>query len=87
MGQFLKVRSAFVDPEEKNIILNSKEFMENEDTLCSSVNYFVGATTFNFNFSYQLSVGISRLQGLTNSLRVSFLSFHDNLSKIRTLPI
>lgn len=32
-------------------------------------NYFTSGVTFNFKHSHQLSVGISKMQGLTNALR------------------
>lgn len=60
-------------------IEKTEKFDEQEAALLDSKNYFTSGATFNFKFSHQLSVAISRMQGLTNSIRVSsfnFLSFN-----------
>jgi leucyl-tRNA synthetase len=46
-----------------------EDFDEHESKLLDSANYFVSHATFNFKYAHQLSVAISRMQGLTNSIR------------------
>ncbi|XP_055373598.1 leucine--tRNA ligase, mitochondrial [Condylostylus longicornis] len=49
---------------------NTCPVFKNEDLkLYDARNYYVKGVTFNFKHSYQLSVGISKMQGLTNALR------------------
>lgn len=50
--------------------INSSQFQKEEIKLNNDRNYFVKKTSSNFRKSYQLSVAISKLQGLTNVLRV-----------------
>lgn len=50
--------------------IDSSIFQQNEMKLLESRNYYVKKTSSNFRKSYQLSVAISKLQGLTNVLRV-----------------
>lgn len=52
-------------------IEKSETFKEQEEKLLDSKNYFVSGATFNYKYSHQLSVAISKMQGLTNSIRVS----------------
>lgn len=52
-----------------NEISISKDFDEHEEKLLDSANYFASTATFNFKISHQLSIAISRLQGLTNAIR------------------
>ena len=52
-------------------IKKTDKFDEQESTLLDSKNYFSSGATFNFKYSHQISVAISRMQGLTNSIRVS----------------
>jgi leucyl-tRNA synthetase len=47
----------------------SKDFDQHEEKLLDSKNYFVSGTTFNYKYSHQLSVAVSKMQGLTNSIR------------------
>ncbi|XP_058451079.1 leucine--tRNA ligase, mitochondrial isoform X2 [Malaya genurostris] len=49
----------------------SDEFHEQDSKLWDSRNYFVAGATFNYKHSHQLSVGISKMQGLTNAIRRS----------------
>lgn len=44
-------------------------FKEQEDFLFDSRNYYIKGATFNYCASQQISVAISKMQGLTNSLR------------------
>ncbi|CAH0546082.1 unnamed protein product [Brassicogethes aeneus] len=45
------------------------EFKSQEDYLFDSRNYYVKGTSFNYVISQQMSVAVSKQQGLTNSLR------------------
>lgn len=47
------------------------DFIEHETKLFDSRNFYASGATFNYISSHQLSVAISKMQGLTNSLRVS----------------
>lgn len=62
--EFIKYRN-----EEQKDIPND-EFREHDDYMFDSRNYYVKGATFNYCTSQQISVGISKMQGLTNSLRV-----------------
>ncbi|XP_050068640.1 leucine--tRNA ligase, mitochondrial [Anopheles maculipalpis] len=44
-------------------------FKEHEHKLWDARNYFISGATFNYRYSHQLSVGISKMQGLTNAIR------------------
>ncbi|XP_039757439.1 probable leucine--tRNA ligase, mitochondrial isoform X2 [Pararge aegeria] len=57
-----------VELSTKNI-LSEKEFKEYENKLWNSRNYFIATATYHFKYTHKLSVGISRLQSLTNVLR------------------
>lgn len=47
----------------------SETFDEQEAKLLDAANYFVSGATFNYKYSHQLSVAISKMQGLTNAIR------------------
>lgn len=49
-----------------------EKFAEADGKLCDARNYYISGATFNYRHSHQLSVAISKMQGLTNSLRVSY---------------
>jgi leucyl-tRNA synthetase len=68
MRDYLKHRNTFV-PSSKN--LPQKEFDEYETKIWNARNYIIATTTYHFKHTHKLSVGISRLQSLTNTLRVS----------------
>lgn len=55
--------------------LNNMTFEEYERKLWESRNYITATTTYHFKFTQKISVGISRLQSLTNSLRVCIVLF------------
>jgi len=57
---------------QRNTIDLSK-FQQDEIKLYNERNYYVKKTSSNFRKSYQLSVAISKLQGLTNALRVCII--------------
>ncbi|KAL5291954.1 lars-2 family protein [Megaselia abdita] len=46
-----------------------KKFIEEDEKLFDARNYYIAGATFNYRHSHQLSVAISKMQGLTNSLR------------------
>ncbi|VVC31618.1 Hypothetical protein CINCED_3A018979 [Cinara cedri] len=66
--EFRKIRNC--NDVQMNTIDLSK-FEKEEINLKDARNYYVKKTSSNFRKSYQLSVAISKLQGLTNSLRKS----------------
>ncbi|KAJ8954021.1 hypothetical protein NQ318_004314 [Aromia moschata] len=45
------------------------QFLSHDDYMFDSRNYYVKGTTFNYVISQQLSVAVSKQQGLTNSIR------------------
>lgn len=65
MQEFIKFRTETVQgiPED--------EFRKHDDYMFDSRNYYLKGATFNYCNSQQISVAISKMQGLTNSLRVS----------------
>ncbi|XP_013789270.1 probable leucine--tRNA ligase, mitochondrial [Limulus polyphemus] len=54
---------------QRKIHLSEEEWKKHEEYLLDSRNFYLKGVTFNFQDSYQLSVAISKLQGLTGSLR------------------
>lgn len=68
VNEFCELRSSTDDTP---IDVNSSEFQSEDEKLFDARNFYVKGATFNFRHSHQLSVGISKMQGLTNSLRVS----------------
>ncbi|CAO1415945.1 unnamed protein product [Diamesa serratosioi] len=50
-------------------VSQSESFEEQETKLSDSYNFFTSGATFNYKYSHQLSVAISKMQGLTNSIR------------------
>uniref|UniRef100_A0A336LSB9 leucine--tRNA ligase n=1 Tax=Culicoides sonorensis TaxID=179676 RepID=A0A336LSB9_CULSO len=50
---------------------NTKELDEHNARLLDARNFYVAGITFNYKYSHQLSVAISKMQGLTNSIRKS----------------
>lgn len=49
----------------------SDSFLAEDAKLFDSRNYFLKEATFNYQYSHQLSVAISKMQGLTNAIRVN----------------
>lgn len=69
--EFNECRTAeATDAAEEERIVNSEAFREQESKLYDARNYFLKEATFNYKYSHQLSVAISKMQGLTNSIRV-----------------
>lgn len=50
-------------------IAKSETFDKQEEDLADAINYFTSGATFNYKYSHQLSVAISKMQGLTNAIR------------------
>ncbi|GLH13741.1 Putative leucine--tRNA ligase, mitochondrial [Gryllus bimaculatus] len=65
---FRKVRDQ-LDETRAAQLPDSEAFDEQEAKLFDSRNYYVKGATFNYSVTFQLSVAISKMQGLTNSLR------------------
>lgn len=70
MRSFLNIRSN-LENVVSDTISDTPEFKEHEAKMFDSRNYYLKGVTFNYTTSFQLSVAISKMQGLTNSLRVS----------------
>lgn len=64
--------------EDDKVDINSEEFQAEEQKLFDARNFYIKGATFNFRHTHQLSVAISKMQGLTNSLRVFniFINFN-----------
>lgn len=52
-------------------MIDENDFKQQEDFMFDSRNFYVKGATFNYCLSQQISVAISKMQGLTNSIRVS----------------
>ncbi|KAK9878828.1 hypothetical protein WA026_003663 [Henosepilachna vigintioctopunctata] len=63
MQDFLKHRHNIPTP------IPEEQFKECEEYMFDSRNYYIKGTTFNYFISQQLSIAVSKQQGLTNSLR------------------
>lgn len=54
--------------------MTPEEFQSVESKLWNSKNYFIATASYHFNYTQKLSVAISRLQSLTNVLRVCIIN-------------
>ncbi|XP_014246119.1 probable leucine--tRNA ligase, mitochondrial isoform X2 [Cimex lectularius] len=63
MDNFLQARRDYSDTQDDT------EQLKMEDILYDSRNFYIKGTTFNYSQSQQFSVAISKMQGLTNSLK------------------
>lgn len=52
-------------------MIPDEQFTTHDDFMFDSRNYYAKEITFNYLVAQQLSVAISKQQGLTNSIRVS----------------
>ena len=50
---------------------NEEEAAKYEQLMMDNRNFYLKGVTFNIHHSQQISVGISKMQGLTNSIRVN----------------
>ncbi|XP_037939250.1 probable leucine--tRNA ligase, mitochondrial [Teleopsis dalmanni] len=66
VNEFYAERTA---PDNQTIDINDKKFLEEDDKMFDSRNFYIKGATFNYRYAHQLSVAISKMQGLTNSLR------------------
>lgn len=71
LSDFYQLRSEVGDSR----VADTVDFLDYDSKLFDARNYFLKEATFNFKFSHQLSVAISKMQGLTNSIRVSFFHY------------
>jgi len=62
------------DQTPSEVVATSEEFLAEDAKLFDARNFYVKGATFNYRHAHQLSVAISKMQGLTNSLRVSLLT-------------
>uniref|UniRef100_A0A182QR44 leucine--tRNA ligase n=1 Tax=Anopheles farauti TaxID=69004 RepID=A0A182QR44_9DIPT len=67
MHDFRELRSKLSSTDQQPP--TTDEFAEHEHKLWDARNYFTAGATFNYRYSHQLSVGISKMQGLTNAIR------------------
>ncbi|XP_012267572.2 leucine--tRNA ligase, mitochondrial isoform X1 [Athalia rosae] len=67
---FLQLRNELA-PEQLHASPKGEKFVEQELMLFDSRNYYVRGVTLNITDTQQLSVAISKMQGLTNSIRRS----------------
>lgn len=65
--EFIKYRTDNIFEE-----IPEDAFRKHDDYMFDSRNYYVKGVSFNYCTSQQISVAISKMQGLTNSLRVNF---------------
>ncbi|KAJ4448566.1 hypothetical protein ANN_10584 [Periplaneta americana] len=68
MRSFINIRSK-LESTVSSSAANTPEFKKHEDYMFDSRNYYLKGATFNYTTAFQLSVAISKMQGLTNSLR------------------
>nr|NP_647932.1 Leucyl-tRNA synthetase, mitochondrial [Drosophila melanogaster]AAF47943.1 Leucyl-tRNA synthetase, mitochondrial [Drosophila melanogaster]AAL90295.1 LD44376p [Drosophila melanogaster] len=57
------------DQTASDVVPTSEEFLAEDAKLFDARNFYVKGATFNYRHAQQLSVAISKMQGLTNSLR------------------
>ncbi|XP_052863377.1 leucine--tRNA ligase, mitochondrial [Anopheles cruzii] len=69
MHDFREIRSKVGTPEGMVLPGPTEEYTQHEHQLWDARNYFTAGVTFNYRHSHQLSVGISKMQGLTNAIR------------------
>lgn len=71
LQKLLSLRQALARGDESPLgpPMDPKRFQQEENKLKDSRNYYVMGVTFHFAETQQLSVAISKMQGLTNSLR------------------
>ncbi|OXU31011.1 hypothetical protein TSAR_014188 [Trichomalopsis sarcophagae] len=70
ISEFIAARKELT-PEDLKIHPSDEKFVKEDDYMFDSRNYYVHGVTFNITGAQQLSVAISKMQGLTNSIRKS----------------
>lgn len=68
MYDYAKLRGSISSEQSST---DKEEFLHQDRQLWDARNYFSAGATFNYKYSHQLSVGISKMQGLTNAIRRS----------------
>ncbi|PSN46354.1 putative leucine--tRNA ligase, partial [Blattella germanica] len=68
MRSFLNIRNKLESSVPESVV-ESPAFKKHEAYMFDSRNYYLKGVTFNYTSAFQLSVAISKMQGLTNSLR------------------
>lgn len=69
VSELKKIRET-IDKSKDNEVISSQEFKNSERSLWQTRNFLISDITFNFNYSNQLSVGITRMLTLTSRLKV-----------------
>jgi hypothetical protein len=64
-----------VKESEESQVIEDEVWQKTEDEIFDSRNYHLKSVTFNFEESSQLSVAISKLQGMIGALRVRLILF------------
>lgn len=67
-------QAAREDASAEQLDTGNDAFLAEDAKLFDARNFYVKGATFNYRHAHQLSVAISKMQGLTNSLRVSSLN-------------
>lgn len=68
VSSFIKCRNELTS-EDVKIQPQDQQFLKDENYMFDSRNYYVNGVTFNIEDAQQLSVAISKMQGLTNDLK------------------
>ena len=71
LRNFLNIRNQLEEKIPESVV-ETAEFKKHEAYMFDSRNYYLKGVTFNYTSAFQLSVAISKMQGLTNSIRVSY---------------
>ncbi|KAJ9592009.1 hypothetical protein L9F63_001448, partial [Diploptera punctata] len=69
MRSFLNIRNNLKEKISETIV-ETEEFKKHEAYMFDSRNYYLKGVTFNYTTAFQLSVAISKMQGLTNTIKV-----------------
>lgn len=76
LKEFIKMRE-HLSLEELQTAATDPKYIKDDEYMFDSRNYFLKMVTFNIIKSQQISVAISRMQGLTNRLVNQIKSFND----------
>lgn len=72
LSDFYAARTAVGDAALESVDTKGETFQAEDDKLFDARNFYVKGATFNYRHTHQLSVAVSKMQGLTNSLRVNY---------------
>lgn len=70
---WLTIKDFIKHRNEETQVITDELFKEQDEYMFDSRNFYVKGATFNYCNSQQISVAISKMQGLTNSIRVSIV--------------